>query len=139
MGARECRPIRRSLVSYLDGEAGPAARRAADDHLRPCVDCRDQLEQLRRMTLLVRESLSEGPGADERWRDALTRAKGRVAALRRTRQPVPAFFRRVVGHPLGALAAMAVVSVAVAEALDLLGLEEEGLQFLSYILSLSLS
>jgi hypothetical protein len=91
------------------------------------------------MALLVRESFAEGPEADERWRGALGRGKERVAALRRPRRSLPVVFRRFVGHPVRALAAMIVLSVALAETLDLLGLGQEGVQVLSYLLSLSLS
>lgn len=139
MDARECRSIRGSVVAYVDGELDSVGRRVVDDHLRTCADCRWEMEQLRQVTLLVRRSLSEGPGTDERWRTALTRAMGRVMPMRPVRRPLPGFFQRVLEHPLGALAAMIVVSVAVAEALGLLGLEEEGLRLLSYVLSLSLS
>ena len=139
MSVRDCRSIRGSLVAYLDGEIDGAARGAVDEHLRICVDCPRELDELRRMTLLVRDAFSEEPAADEQWREALGRAKGNVAALRLAPRPIPAFFRRVAGHPLGALAATIVVSVAVGEVLDLLGLREEGIQVLSYVLSLSLS
>ena len=139
MSGEDCRSIRGSLIAYLDEETDAAARGAADEHLRTCVDCRREIDELRRMTLLVREAFTEGPAADERWCEALGRAKQSVAALCCTRSTIPAFFRRVAGHPLGALAATVVVSLAVGEALDLLGLREEGMQVLSYFLSLSLS
>ena len=139
MSVRDCRSIRESLVSYLDGEIDATARGATDEHLRTCADCRREIAELRRMTLLVREALTDEPAADEQWREALGRAKGSVAALRRARSLIPAVFRRAAGHPLGALAATIVVSVAVGEVLDRLGLREEGMQVLSYFLSLSLS
>jgi anti-sigma factor RsiW len=139
MDTRECRSVRGSLIAYVDGELGAAERQAADVHLRTCLDCRREIEALRRMALLVRESFAEGPEADERWRGALGRGKERVAALRRPRRSLPVVFRRFVGHPVRALAAMIVLSVALAETLDLLGLGQEGVQVLSYLLSLSLS
>jgi len=139
MDTRECRSLRGSLIEYVDGELNAVERQAADVHLRTCPDCRREIEALRRMALLVRQSLAEGPEAAERWRGALGRGKERVAALRRPRRGIPGVFQRFVGHPLRALAAMIVLSVALAETLDLLGLEQEGLQVLSYILSLSLS
>jgi anti-sigma factor RsiW len=139
MVARECRSVRGSLVAYVDGELGAAERQAADVHLRACLECRREIDALREMTRRVREAFAEGPDADARWRDALGRAKGRVAALRRPRRSIPVGFQRVVRRPVQALAAMIVLSVAVAETLNLLGLEQEGLQVLSYILSLSLS
>jgi anti-sigma factor RsiW len=139
MDSRECRSIRESLVAYVDGELDVGERAAVDVHLRTCADCRRESEELRRLTLLVRGAFAEGPEADERWRDARGRAKWRIAAVRRSRRRIPVAFRRIVEHPVRALAAMIVLSVAVAETLNLLGLDEQGLQVLSYILSLSLT
>ncbi len=139
MGARECRSILRSVVSYVDGELDSMGRRAVDDHLRTCAECRREMEQLRQVTRLIRGSLSEGPGADARWREALARAKRSLTPMRPGRRPLPGFFPRVLRHPLGALAAMIVLSVAVAATLGVLGLEEEGLRLVSYILALGLT
>ena len=139
MGARQCRSIRGSVVAYADGELDSVGQRAVDDHLSACADCRREVEQLRLVTFLVRRSLSEGPGTDERWRNALTRAMGRLTPMPPVRRPLPNILQCALEHPLGALAAMIVVSVAVAEVLGLLGLEEEGLRLVSYVLSLSLS
>jgi anti-sigma factor RsiW len=135
----ECRSVRGSLIAYVDGELSAVERRAADVHLPTCADCRREIEALRGMAALVQESFAEGPEAAERWRHALGRGKERVAALRRPRRSLPAVLERLVGHPVRALAATIVLSVALAETLDLLGLQQEGLQVLSYLLSLSLS
>jgi len=138
MDARRCRSVRGSVSAYLDGELDSVERRVVDDHLGVCADCRREVEQLGRVTVLLRASRSEGPEAEQLWRDALGRAKGRVMALRPIRGPLPGFFQRVLEHPLEALVAMILVSVAVAQAVAFLGLEEEGVRLLSYVLSLNL-
>ena len=139
MDARECQSVRGSLIAYVDGELSAVDRQGVDVHLRACPDCRREVDAIRRMTLLVRESFEEGPEATERWRGALSRGKERVAVLRRPRPGIPVVFQRLLRHPVQALAAMIVLSVAVGETLNLLGLEQEGLQVISYLLSLSLS
>jgi anti-sigma factor RsiW len=35
-----CQGIEDKLVAYLDGRAGPAERRAVEEHLTACADCR---------------------------------------------------------------------------------------------------
>jgi anti-sigma factor RsiW len=139
MNTRECSSIAESLAAYVDDEATPAERRAIEAHLETCQACRQRASELRSLGLLVREAFAEGPEAREEERQALARAKWKVAAHRRSRRRVPVAWQRFIGHPMRALAAMIVLSVAVGETLDLLGFADEGMQVLSYILSFSLS
>ena len=139
MGERECRPIRDDLVAYADGELDPAGRAAVDHHLRGCADCGRELDQLRGTALLVRE-VRPGDDMEERGRAALARARRSVRALARARRrPILGFIQRLLDDPVEAFAAAVFVSVAVARALDVLGLEDEGVRALSYLLSLGLS
>jgi len=139
MNTRGCPSIAESLAAYVDGEVTPAERRAIEAHLETCPDCRRRASDLRSIDLLVREAFAEGPEAREEEREALARAKWKVAALRRSRQRMPVTWQRFIGHPVRALAAMIVLSVAVGGTLNLLGFTDEGVQVLSYILSFGLS
>jgi anti-sigma factor RsiW len=139
MNTRECPSIAESLASYVDDEVTPAEGRAIEAHLETCQDCRRRVGDLRRLELLVREAFAEGPEAREEERQALARAKWKVAGHRRSGRRMPVAWQRFIGHPMRALAAMIVLSVAVGETLNLLGFADEGMQVLSYILSFSLS
>lgn len=139
MAGGECRTCRDLLVSYVDGEADATERQVVEDHLGRCEECRQQAEQLHRLTTLVHGALFQGAGADVRWREALERAKGGVRAAHRPRRWGPDLARYVLRHPVAAMAATIVVSVMATEVLGLLGLEEESLRVLSYLLSLGLS
>jgi anti-sigma factor RsiW len=139
MNTRECPSIAESLASYVDDEVTPAERRAIEAHLETCPVCRRRASDLRRLELLVRVAFAEGPEVREEERQALARAKWRVAAHRRSGRRMPVAWQRFIGHPMRALAAMIVLSVAVGGTLNLLGFADEGMQVLSYILSFSLS
>ena len=45
-----------NLVTYLDGKAGPAARREAETHLAECAPCRERAEQFRALWSVLEEA-----------------------------------------------------------------------------------
>src|SRR5919202_1120065 len=53
--------VRDELSAYLDGELSPGARRAVDDHLAACAECRAELEGLSRTRDLLRALPSVAP------------------------------------------------------------------------------
>lgn len=50
----ECRQARELLSPYLDGELMPPERGRLEEHLQSCPDCREELENLRRLAVGVR-------------------------------------------------------------------------------------
>jgi anti-sigma factor RsiW len=44
---KNCAGMEEKLVEYLDGRAKPAQRRAVEDHLAVCSDCRNRAEDFR--------------------------------------------------------------------------------------------
>ncbi len=85
------------LSAYLDQQASPAERAYVDAHLQQCLECRAELESLRRTVVLLHAlprvpvprafTLSEAqvgirrPGAAPNWLGGLVRGLGAVAAI----------------------------------------------------------
>lgn len=135
-----CRAFRPFLVPYLDGELDPRDERRVEEHVRSCSNCRMELDQLRQVTLVVRDSLlASRSGAEDEVREALRRAKRRVEALHHPGAPWAGLWGRLLGTLQPAPAAALLLLLAVAQALSFLELEEEALLYLSTHLLRSLS
>lgn len=46
-GTQGCKKMENKLVEYLDGRARPAERRAMEEHLTACADCRVRADEFR--------------------------------------------------------------------------------------------
>ena len=46
-GSQNCTGMENRLVEYLDGRAKPAGRRAVEEHLAACAECRTRAEEFR--------------------------------------------------------------------------------------------
>jgi len=135
-----CQSAQQSFVAYLDGELDARERRHIEDHVPTCSRCQRELEQLRRATLLVRQSLTARPREEEQVREALARAQRRIEALRRSRRTFLEVWPALLEDPMAALAAAVVAFLAVGDTLLFLELDEEALRvFTSYLLPLGLS
>ena len=47
----ECEMIADLLPLYIDGVCSPASKRAVEEHLAECPDCRNTLEKLNNITI----------------------------------------------------------------------------------------
>ena len=137
MRDKTCGRMRQDLVAYLDGELDSRAQRRIEEHLGHCARCGEELDPLRGTERLVRAFFAEA-APEGQWSGALARAR-RALGARRKRPQLVEFLGRLLEEPVHAFAATVFVSVAMAGALDLLGLEEAGLRALAYLLSVGLS
>lgn len=65
-GTRECAGMESKLVEYLDGRAKPAERRAVEQHLTACAQCRTRAEEFRALWNVIEDlpALSPSPAFD---------------------------------------------------------------------------
>ena len=73
---KNCAGMEDKLVQYLDGRAKPAGRRAVEDHLAICSNCRSRAEDFRALSGALDDLPVISPSP---WFDASLRA--RVAAV----------------------------------------------------------
>lgn len=94
------------LSAYLDGELGLEARRRVEQHLAACAECRDTLEDLRRLVRRAR-SLDDRPPERDLWTGIAARLDEAPEA-----EVVPVAGRRRFSFSVPQLAAAAVVLMA---------------------------
>lgn len=94
----KCLEIEPDLVATATGDAGPAAARRVQDHLRPCRACRDAFERYRAIEGLVGELKSVSPSSADIAR-ARARLESRLADLR-SRLVMYRVFRSPLGRIL---------------------------------------
>jgi hypothetical protein len=73
----KCSKIVDLLGPYMDGECSPEECRRVEEHLRQCPACRSQLEELRRIEAVSRQTVPADPG-DEYWNTFLPRLRRRI-------------------------------------------------------------
>lgn len=57
----KCEHVRDDLSAYLDGQISPEERERIEKHLATCPSCREELEQMRRLVLLLRSTPQVAP------------------------------------------------------------------------------
>ncbi len=136
---KSCWLARGSLAAYLDGELAHRSAQRVESHVRICPRCQGELDELRRMTLLLR-SLPRPVRPNEYWPYAIQELRSKIQRLpRQTRYSPLDRFREVLEHPSQALIPVALVCVAIVNTLVILGLEEEAFAiFSSYLLPIVL-
>jgi hypothetical protein len=102
-GKQSCTGMENKLVEYLDGRAKPAERRAIEDHLTGCVECRTRAEEFRMLWSALDDVPMLSPSAAF---DASLRA--RIAA-----QPARRSFWEWLPSPRLAFAVTALVAMSV--------------------------
>jgi hypothetical protein len=78
---------REALSPYLEGELEPEGKKALEEHLKSCLECRRQLELLRRSLELVRRL--PAPRAPEEFAPRLKAMARRRGLIGRRRRPEP--------------------------------------------------
>ena len=76
---KKCAGMEDKLVQYLDGRAKPAERRAAEDHLAICSNCRSRAEDFRTLFGALDDLpvISPSPGFDASLRARIAVVGGR--------------------------------------------------------------
>jgi len=82
----KCPKIVNLLGRYADGECSPEERRRVEEHLRKCPACRSELEELRRIETMSRQTVPPDPG-DEYWNTFLPRLRQRIDRPQRRSAP----------------------------------------------------
>lgn len=124
-----CRVARKSFTAYLDQELTPRKTRWVEWHLQTCEVCRKELEELHRMTLLLRSL--PGPSRPEAyWPLTLQNLRWKIQGLPRPpRFPLFQRFRGLLESPSQVLVPATLFFVALLNSLAVLDLEEEALVF----------
>jgi anti-sigma factor RsiW len=134
-----CWTVRKALTAYQDGELRHGKAQRIEDHLRTCAPCHRELEELQRVTILLRtvREPSREPGY---WPQAFIRLRGKIQRLPPVpRAPLLQHLRRILQSPALALIPVALMGAALANTLVFLGLEQEACAFLSsYLLPIVL-
>lgn len=128
---RGCRAAERHITAYLDRELAPKKARWVEGHFRTCPSCRKEVEELRRLTSLLR-SLPAPSRAQGYWPQAIVKLRLRVQGLPRpARAPLLERFLGVLEHPIQALVPATLFLVALIKTLAILELEEEATAWFS--------
>ena len=105
-----CEAVQEILSAFLDGELEPDQASLVQEHLRACANCRSELEVLRRLDALARQSLVTRLPA-RFSRELRTRVKDEVR--RRFREVrAPAHGHRRFGFALAATVAVLIAAVS---------------------------
>ncbi|MGH7493903.1 MAG: zf-HC2 domain-containing protein [bacterium] len=113
-----CEHAHEYLLDHIDNELPAVLQQELDEHLRGCADCREELEALRKTSLLLQlRAVPEPPAAywEKAWSDLHSRAAASVLPLS-PRKILPTPFRVRV-HALSwrsrlAIAALVIAAVA---------------------------
>ncbi|MGD0906251.1 MAG: zf-HC2 domain-containing protein [Candidatus Acidiferrales bacterium] len=87
----ENKTFENSLMEYLDGRAKPAERRAVEDHLSACAECRTRAEEFRVISEVLDELpvFSPSPAFDASLRARIAAEPARRGFWSRTWLPSP--------------------------------------------------
>ena len=114
-----------SLSLYVDGQLEGGTRARVGQHIGVCSRCRSELEELRRLAALLADSLAAPARSAQDGRQALARAKERIAAIRRVGGRARAAWLQFPESALPVLAGALLVLLALADTVGFGGLEED--------------
>jgi anti-sigma factor RsiW len=99
----KCEDVSKELIAYLDGRVSAAERAKMEGHLASCAACRNRVEEMRKVSMLLGEVPAIEPsfGFDARLRQ-------RVAA-----EPQQSWFWRLVPSPRPAFAVALLIALTV--------------------------
>lgn len=99
----KCEDVSKELIAYLDGRARTSEREKVEGHLAGCAACRNRVEEMRKVSMLLGEVPAVEPsfGFDARMRQ-------RVAA-----EPRQSWFWRLVPAPRPAFAVALLIALTV--------------------------
>ncbi len=129
----ECGAAGASVGAYVDGQLDDETRARVERHVGGCRRCRSEVEELRRLAALLEDSLATPARGPEELREALARAKERVAATRPLGGRARASWLALPESALPILGAALLMLLALGEAVSVGGLEEDALTVASYL------